>query len=346
MAPRTVLVTGANGFLGSAVARIFAISGWQTYGLIRDAKHAPGLLKDEIIPVVGSAADTSWVANLPALNVIASTTEDVVNYVGHFNDSIDLFKVIAARYRDIQGRAARPLVIFTSGCKDYGTTLYDGHPDLQPHTEESPLNGPPQLAPRTKHSLTIFSHSEDFDAVLTRPTTFYGRTGTYYGPIFTLAQQAKDDGLTELVLPSDPRSIMHGTHGDDVASAYVAIATSPRDRVVGQVFNISSHRYETAREVAAAIEKSYGLKVKWSGEFASMGGKGIDFVHVLFGFSQWVGSEKIRRVTGWTDRKPLFAEMFDVYRLSYEAYLRESDSQVVKMKARVADGKSISSGKE
>lgn len=142
MAPRTVLVTGANGFLGSAAARIFSISGWQTYGLIRDAKHAPGLLRDEIIPVIGSAADPSFVASLPAIDVVASTTEDIVNYVGHFNDSINLFKAIAARYRELKGPEERPLVIFTSGCKDYGTTLYDGHPDLQPHTEESPLNHP------------------------------------------------------------------------------------------------------------------------------------------------------------------------------------------------------------
>jgi len=343
MAPRTVLVTGANGFLGSAVARIFAISGWQTYGLIRDAKHAPGLLKDEIIPVVGSAAEASWVAGLPALDVVASTTEDIVNYVGHFNDSINLFKTIAARCRELQGPQARPLVIFTSGCKDYGTTPFDGDPGLQPHTEESPLEGPPQVAVRMKNSLTIFSHREEFDAVLTRPTTFYGRTGTYYGPIFTLAQQAKDAGLSELTLPSVPGSIMHGTHGDDVASAYVAIATSPRESVTGEVFNISSCRYETAGEVGAAIEKSYGLKVNWSGKMLSFDQPGVDFVHFLFAFSQWVGSEKIRRVTGWTDKKPLFTEMFDVYRLSYEAYLREGDSQIVTMRARVAGGKFISS---
>lgn len=334
MAPRTVLVTGANGFLGSAAARIFSISGWQTYGLIRDAKHAPGLLRDEIIPVIGSAADPSFVASLPAIDVVASTTEDIVNYVGHFNDSINLFKAIAARYRELKGPEERPLVIFTSGCKDYGTTLYDGHPDLQPHTEESPLNHPHQLMLRTTNSLTLFDHNKDFDAVLTRPTTFYGRTGTYYAPIFTLAQQAKDAGLTELTLPSDPRSIMHGTHGDDVAFAYVSIATSPRAVVTGQIFNISSHRYETAGEVGAQIEKSYGLKVKWSG-FPSFDGPGIDLVDFLFGFSQWVDSEKIRRLTGWTDKKPLFTEMFETYRLSFEEYLRVSDDKVTKLQARV-----------
>ncbi|KAK5045868.1 hypothetical protein LTR84_008961 [Exophiala bonariae] len=346
MAPRTVLVTGANGFLGSAAARIFAISGWQTYGLIRDARHAPGLLRDEIIPVIGSAADTSFVATLPAIDVVASTTEDISNYVGHFEDSIKLFKAIAARYRTVKEKnessaRARPLVIFTSGCKDYGTTAYDGHADLQPHTEESPLNGPPQLALRTKHSQRIFDHSADFDAVLTRPTTFYGRTGTYYAPIFTLAQQAVDAGLAELTLPSDPRSVMHGTHGDDVAAAYVAIATSERAVVTGQVFNISSHRYETAAEVGREIEKSYGLKVKWAG-FPSLDAPGVDFVDWLFGFSQWVGSEKIRRLTGWTDRKPLFSEMFDTYRASFEEYLRVQDDQVTKLQARVAGGKYIS----
>lgn len=342
MAPRTVLVTGANGFLGSAVARIFAVEGWQTYGLIRNPKHAAGLLRDEIIPVIGSAADPSFVAELPAIDVVASTTEDITNYLGHFNDSVNLFKTVTARARDIKGPQQQPLVIFTSGCKDYGTTLYDGHSDLKPHTEESPLNSPPQIQVRTTNSLTIFDHSADFDAVLTRPTTFYGRSGTYYGPLFDIAKKASDAGLKEITLPSDPRSIMHGTHGDDVASAYVAIASAPRDVVKGEIFNISSHRYETGGELAAEMEKSYGLKVKWTG-FKPFDPTIVDFVHFLFGFSQWVDSSKLRKLTGWQDKKPLLSEMFETYRLTYEEYVRAGDDQSVKLQKRVASKGFISS---
>ena len=57
---------------------------------------------------------------------------------------------------------------------------------------------------------------------------------------------------------------------------------------------------------------------------------------LVFGWSQWVGSEKIRRVTGWSDRRPLFAENLHVYRLAYEAVSGDGiDGNVQRMKERV-----------
>lgn len=35
VAQRAVLVTGANGYIGNAVAKAFARAGWRTYGLVR-----------------------------------------------------------------------------------------------------------------------------------------------------------------------------------------------------------------------------------------------------------------------------------------------------------------------
>lgn len=34
MKQRTILVTGANGYVGNAVAKAFARAGWRTYGLV------------------------------------------------------------------------------------------------------------------------------------------------------------------------------------------------------------------------------------------------------------------------------------------------------------------------
>lgn len=35
-------------------------------------------------------------------------------------------------------------------------------------------------------------------------------------------------------------------------------------------------------------------------------------------WSQWIGSDKIRNVTGWSDKRMLFAENLGVYRRAYE----------------------------
>jgi hypothetical protein len=37
------------------------------------------------------------------------------------------------------------------------------------------------------------------------------------------------------------------------------------------------------------------------------------------GWSQWVGSPKLRADTGWTDKRMLFSEGIQQYRLGYEA---------------------------
>ena len=57
---RKVLVTGANGYIGNAVARAFCAAGWKTFGLIRKREGAADLARHEIHPVVGSPTDLSF----------------------------------------------------------------------------------------------------------------------------------------------------------------------------------------------------------------------------------------------------------------------------------------------
>ncbi|KIW17993.1 hypothetical protein PV08_02279 [Exophiala spinifera] len=324
---KTVLVTGANGVIGSAVCRAFSHAGWKTYGLLRSQTSLPDLVREEIIPVVGSAADTSaWISRLPAIDVIVSCSEDISNYESHFNDVLSMIMQISQLSREQRGHnKTRPLVIFSSGCKDYGTTLRHGDPALAPHTEDSPLNSPAMLQKRTQCSLSMFNHAVDFDAVVTRPTTVFGRSGSWYAVIFQLAEAAEAAGQSELTIHSTPNSILHGTHVDDVAVAYLAIAEAPRDTVAGQVYNISAHRYETLEEIARVVETNHNIKVVFSDPGPADQHKfGVNSV---FNFPQWVDSTKIRRQLGWTDRKPLFHVGYDVYRKAFEQAKKDGSDQ-------------------
>ena len=49
---RVVLVTGATGFIGNAVAQEFSRAGYQVYGLSRSSIHSKALLQSEIVPIV------------------------------------------------------------------------------------------------------------------------------------------------------------------------------------------------------------------------------------------------------------------------------------------------------
>lgn len=121
-------------------------------------------------------------------------------------------------------------------------------------------------------------------------------------------------------------------HVDDCGEAYVALAEhAERSSVAGQCFNISAYKYETAKTVLEAVAKEYGFPDGAS--FVSGAGKD-DTMAILFGFSQWVGSDKIRSLTGWSDRRMLFSENLGVYRRSYEAAIQAAHEDIARVQAR------------
>lgn len=324
MSPKTAFVTGANGYIGNAVARAFVRAGYVVYGLVRSAKYAPSLALDEIIPVTGAIDDVSShrdiADRLPQnLDVLVSTTEMPFDYVPHYTNIVSLLRTVAQR--TIDAGNPKPLVLFTSGCKDYGVGPHvHGTPGLRPHTEDSPLNAPAALAGRAHNAIRILDNGDVMAPVLLRPTNVYGRSSSFYAGFFQAAAQAAATG-NHIIVPSQPDYILHALHIDDCADAYVALAEHPRrDEVEGEVFNISAHRYETVDEVCRALAREYGVGggLRYV-DPASLGEGENPWPPVLIDFPQWTSSDKIRRVTGWGDKRPLFSEALHVYRLAYEA---------------------------
>lgn len=336
--PRTALVTGANGYIGNAVARAFVRAGWITYGLVRSTKGAQAIAIEEVVPVIGSIDDPMThekIKNqLPStIDTIISATEDHNDYVTHYNNIITLLRTISA---SSAAHGVVPLVLFTSGCKDYGIgPHFADDPKLAPHTEESPLNPPSFLQLRAEYSQRIFENQDAFSPVLVRPTHVHGRSSSYYGVFFEMASKAAASGVP-LVMTSQPDSICHSMHVDDCGDAYVAIASHPRkEEVEGQVFNISARRFETVAELGRALVSEYsiaqGLEYESSPTGSTAGGHG--WPPLLIDFPQWTGSDKLRRVTGWSDHRPLFTEALHVYRLAYEAAKAGEHENVEKVKA-------------
>ncbi|KEF55849.1 uncharacterized protein A1O9_07429 [Exophiala aquamarina CBS 119918] len=340
MSRKTAFITGANGFIGSTVAKAFSQRGWLTYGLMRSDRSAMDLRRDEVIPIIGTAGDVaSFMSILPAIDVIITCDEDLSNYIAHHQARLSMTKQLC-KHSMAQRGGAKPLVIFSSGCKDYGTTPLHGEADLEAHTETSPLNPPDLLRPRTEAALDmLINHTGDFDCVVTRPTTLYGRSGSHYTYFFSLAEQAKQEWGGVLDLPANPNSILHGTHVDDVAAAYLALATAPRHLVAGQTFNISAHQYETLAQIARAIEKSHGITVTYRARRPSDDETFGLYVTALFNFSQWVGSQKIREDLGWRDEKPLFSQGYEVFRAAWDAARVRDPEQVARVMGRKDPGR-------
>lgn len=320
---KIAFVTGANGYIGNAVAKAFRRAGYKTFGLIRREEDAPDLARHEIYPIIGSPADLSFlesdIVKGTAFDVVVSNTEDRTDPTGHFAQVRAMLDAIFTRDVQKASGSKRPLVMFTSGCKDYGP-MKENHGDvgLAPHTEEaSPMNPPPTLRPRCSFGTSLLAERNQlFDATVLRPTIVYGHSSSLYGRLFKHAA----DSNSVLQVIANPNAIMHSVHVDDCAEAYVALAEHPdRDAVAQQAFNISNTHYETAQQVADALASAYGLKVEFSAPDADTP---YNKVHGLANFSQWVGSDKVRAVTGWKERLPTFADGIREYRLAYEAFVK------------------------
>lgn len=335
---RTVLVTGANGYIGSAVSRAFVRAGWKTFGLIRRPEAAKALITSEVIPVIGSFTDLSFLDGLyeqaSTFDAIVSCTEQLPGYAAHFAQVISLVKAVAEKSNQ---NGVRPLVLWSSGCKDYGTTGLHGSPGLAPHTEESPLRPVDILKERAESCLKIMDFKELFDAAAIRPTCVVGYSSSYYGPMLNWVEAEKARGRSVLRVPADANSIMHAAHIDDCAEAYVALAEhEDRSAVANQCFNISGYRYETAGEMGAALAKEYGFE--GGVEFVPQEEADAAFpvgLHFAFSYSQWVGSDKIRRITGWSDKRLLFSQNLHVYRLAYEAFRASGHDNVAAAQQRL-----------
>ncbi len=316
MTQKTVLVTGANGYVGNAVARAFARAGWRTFGSVRRERAAGDLARSEIQPLLGHS-DEGLLDGLGDLtfDVVVSNTEDRTDPSGHLA-AVRLMLDKAVARSEAAGR--RPLVMFSSGCKDYGAmTQKHGDPALAPHTEESPLL--PAAASAVLVSRCTFGArlldkaATPYDTVVLRPTVVYGLSSSLYGSLFDLA--ARSHGVMTIV--GDPDAVMHSCHIDDCADAYVALAEHPdRRAIANQAYNIANQRYETAREIGEAIARSYALDLAF--ERPDREFKYGD-VNWLFNYWQWVGSDRIRAATAWHERRATFADGIEQYRIAYEA---------------------------
>lgn len=336
---RTVFVTGANGYIGAAVCRAFVGAGWRTFGLVRRPEAVQDLMAAEIIPVVGTFNDHSFLgpvyAQATGFDAIVSCTENLSEYADHFNKVMALVKTLAERSKQ---SGVRSLVLWSSGCKDYGTTEVHGASALVPHTEASPINPPDVLRQRTENCLRIFNHTDIFDAVLFRPTSVYGRSSSYYGAMLSWVANEAAAGSGTLKIPANPNNIMHATHVDDCGLAYLAVAEHvDRSAIAGKTFNISGHMYETAQEVGEALAKEYGFE--GGVEFVDQADAPPSFpggLHLVFNFSQWVSSQSIRQTTGWTDVRPLFSKNLTVYRYAYEAALMQENTNITAVEGRIS----------
>ena len=251
-----IFLTGANGFIGGAVAAALIAAGHKVRGLVRNKAKASAVAAHDVQAVVGSLDDAAL------LQAEAHAADAVVNAA-----SSDHRGAVEALIAGLTG-SGKPL-LHTSG-SSIVADLAMGEPSDQIFHEGRPIEPEPAKAARVAIDRLVLD-APGIRSVVLCNTMIYGNS---LGPpaqsvqIPALVRQAKASGIARYVGRGLNR--WSNVHVADVAALYaLALAKAP----AGTFMYVESAE-ETLREIASAIAARLGLGAaqSWSAKERSQPG--------------------------------------------------------------------------
>ncbi|HEY9884066.1 MAG TPA: SDR family oxidoreductase, partial [Thermosynechococcaceae cyanobacterium] len=235
-----VLVTGATGYIGSAIAEALQSSGHQVIGLARSDASIAKLASRQIQSVRGDLhAPVSIAEALQQVDAVihAASTGDaemartekmaVENIVNALNGTGKTF-------------------IYTTGIWLFGNT------GDQVATEASPLDPTPLVAWRAElESFVTKARDRNIRTLIIRPALVYGRGG---GIIAMMVQAGRQHGVVQYVGAGENRWTL--VHVDDLARCYVAALEKAEP---GSLFIAADNQVMPLREIAEWVSRAAGI---------------------------------------------------------------------------------------
>lgn len=293
-----IFLTGATGYLGSAIAGALLRAGHQIRGLARDAEKATKLKRQGVEPLLGDF-------ERPIPLIIAAQDADVLIHAGLDHGSnasrLDRLTVQALLAGACRGRAK--LFIYTSG-----TWLIGASKD-QPADETCTPNPPRVVEWRPSvERLVLDAATPEFSTVVLRPGCVYGDRRGLIGRI-----------LHYLIEDRRVRIIENGfnrwatVYIDDLAELYrLIIERRPRSAI----YHATDGSADTVRRIVKSlVDEAGGGQI----ENLSLARARTEMgpIAEALAMDQWVSSEKVRRELGW---KPHVVSAADNARLLLEEW--------------------------
>ncbi|MGD1913246.1 MAG: SDR family oxidoreductase [Rivularia sp. (in: cyanobacteria)] len=238
-----VFITGATGYVGSAITKCLIAAGHQVLGLARSDKSA------EKLKAMGAEVHRGDLDDLDSLMVGASNVEGVIHTAFSLSDFNNLDvgftkdeKAVEAMFSSL-AETGKPF-LYTSGSgvlADTGTQAVD-------ETVATDDKGP--VARRAVLEKTVLeAQNRDIRTVVIRPGLVYGQGGSDVFHMFAgLARQA---GCGRTI--GEGTNVCSVVHVDDLADLYLsALEHSP----AGTLFNAASEEEPTMLDIASAIGRA------------------------------------------------------------------------------------------
>ena len=280
-----IFITGANGFIGGAIASTLIAGGHQVRGLVRDGAKAETVRAHGIEPVIGSLDNSSL------LRAEARGADGVVNAAnsGHRGAAEALIAGLSG--------SGKPL-IHTSGTSIIADRAMGEPSDLIFH-EGTPIRPEPERAERVAIDRLVLDASGIRSIVLCN-SMIYGHVlgaPAQSVQVPVLAQQARTSGIARYIGRGLNR--WSNVHIGDVAALYaLAIAKAP----AGSFIYVESGE-EALGKVVEAIAAKFGLGAAqpWPAE-AAIEAWGREKATFSLGSNSRVRGKAASEMLGWAPR--------------------------------------------
>ncbi|HXD19166.1 MAG TPA: NAD-dependent epimerase/dehydratase family protein [Vicinamibacterales bacterium] len=233
-----IFLTGATGYIGSAVLETFVRAGHDVTGLVRNPEKAEFVSRRGVRAVIGDLdKPASYAAEAERAEVVIHTAldgsprRDAVD-----RRAVDTF-LAAATNRVASGLTAA--FIYTSGIWVLGDTP-------APVAEDAPVNPTPHVAWRPAHERLVLDagRSPTVRTVVLRPGIVYGESR---GIIADLLKDAAN-GLVRVI--GEGKNHWPCVYARDLADVYLRVATNP---AASGVFHANDEADETVGDIVDAI---------------------------------------------------------------------------------------------
>jgi nucleoside-diphosphate-sugar epimerase len=283
-----VFVTGATGYIGSAVSEALRNAGYAVVGLARSEDQARMLAAKGLGAHRGDLRD-------PASLAEGARNADAVIHTA-LAPAADTGQVDRAAVEGIIGALSqfnRPFV-YTSGCWVLGNTG-DRIAD-----EDAPLAPTPLVAWRpANEQLVLAAASHGVQGIVLRPAMVYGHRG---GLVNSLVQSAREHGAARVI--GDGQNHWTFVHLDDLADLYVRALRAAS----GTVFYAAHGAAVRVREVAEAASRAAGAGGKVEIVPIEEARRSMGPFADALALDQQISGERAMRVLGWRPHAPSVLE--------------------------------------
>ena len=246
---KRVLVTGATGFTGGALAKKLCGRGDQVVALVRKTSNTEALESLGVELVYGDISDAQAVLKAAKGVDIIYHIAAVYRTAGHPDEYYESINV--GGVQNVIDAARANHVNRTVHCSTIGV-----HGDIEeiPSNEDSPFN-PGDIYQRTKlagEELFASAMSEGLNGVIFRP-------GAIYGPgDLRLLKMFKQIKRGFFPLFGGGNNLYHLSYIDDLCDGIILCGEHPN--AVGERFILSSNEYSSMKELGATIAKHLNVK--------------------------------------------------------------------------------------